>query len=316
MRRLIVLSVALGLALSLVPTDAAAYPERPIKLIVPWAAGGDTDVIKRVWAEMAKNHLGQPVVVANITGASGTKGAKEARGSAPDGYTIYSVHESIHTTYYTGVSDVSYRDFEPVCLVSSTPSFLAASPTTPWSTFKDLAADVRKRPGEVKVGATLGSTSHFFPAMIARAGKLQWKYVSYEGTAPRMTALLGGHIDLAETNLTQLDKVRAGKMKLLAIAAEKRHPEVPDLPTLSELGIDVTYAVSRGVLAPKGTPAAALQKLEAACRRVTSDPAFAAEMKKHGTDVRFLDRKAYEAFLKTSDAANAELATELGYKRN
>jgi putative tricarboxylic transport membrane protein len=99
--------------------------------------------------------------------------------------------------------------------------------------------------------------------MVERAAKVKWKYVSYEGTAPRMTALLGGHIELAETNLTQLDKVKAGKMKLLAIATEKRHPEVSDLPTLSELGIEVTYAVSRGLVAPKGTPEPALVKLAA-----------------------------------------------------
>lgn len=312
-----------GLALPLVliaallgtSSTAAAYPDRPIKFIVPWAAGGDTDVIKRVWAEAAKKHLAQPIVVANITGASGTRGAKEAKGSPPDGYTIYSVHESIHTTFHTGVSDVSYRDFEPVCLATSTPSIVAASAASPWKTFQELVEDSRKRPEQVKVGATLGSTSHFFPAMVEQAAKVKWKYVSYEGTAPRMTALLGGHIDVAETNLTQLDKVKAGQMKLLAIATEKRHPDVPDLPTLSELGVKVTYAVSRGILAPKGTPEAALAKLEDVCRKVTADPAFAAEMKKHGTDVRFLDRKAYASFLEGSDAENAELAAALGYKR-
>ncbi|MGH7277208.1 MAG: Bug family tripartite tricarboxylate transporter substrate binding protein [Candidatus Rokuibacteriota bacterium] len=315
MRRIIVPLAILTVALFAVSAGFAAYPERPIKMIVPWAAGGDTDVIKRVWADMAKKHLDQPIIVANITGASGTKGAREAKGSPADGYTIYSVHESIHTTYHTGVSDVSYRDFEPVCLIASTPSIVAASGASPWKTFKDLMEDSRKRPGDIKVGATLGSTSHFFPAMVERGAKIKWKYVSYEGTAPRMTALLGGHIDLGESNLTQLDKVKAGQMKLLAIATEKRHPAVPDLPTLTELGVDVTYAVSRGILAPKGTPEPALARLEQVCAKVTSDPAFAAEMKKHGTDVKYLDRKAYATFLEKSDAQNAELAGDLGYKR-
>jgi tripartite-type tricarboxylate transporter receptor subunit TctC len=307
--------LAVGLAAALAAPGLAAYPERPIKMIVPWAAGGDTDVIKRVFAEMMKKHVDQPVIVANITGASGTRGAKEAKASPADGYTIYSVHDSIHTTFHTGVSDVSYRDFEPVCLVASTPSILASAPNTPWKTLKDLLEDARKRPDQIKVGATLGSTSHFFPAMVERGAKVKWKYVSYEGTAPRMTALMGSHIDVAETNLTQLDKVRAGQMRMLAIATEKRHPEVPDLPTLKELGIDVAYAVNRGVLAPKGTPEAALARLEQACARVTQDPAFAQEMKKHGTDVRYLDRKAYGAFLEKEDAANAELASALGYSR-
>src|SRR5574341_2077235 len=102
--------------------EAAGYPERPIKFIVPWAAGGDTDAIKRVFANLLQKELGQPVVVVNVTGASGTVGAREAKNAPPDGYTIYSVHDSIHSTYYTGVSDVNYPDFEAVCHVTSTPS--------------------------------------------------------------------------------------------------------------------------------------------------------------------------------------------------
>lgn len=315
MRRVQALALATALLGSLASLGLAAYPERPVKMIVPWAAGGDTDAIKRVFAEIAKKYFPEPLVVTNITGASGTKGAREAKASPPDGYTIYSTHDYIHTTYHTGVSDVSYRDFEPICLVTSTPSILAASPASPWTSFQDLVADSQKRPGEIKVGATLGSTSHFFLVMVERGAGVRWKYVSYEGTAPRMTALMGNHIDLAETNLTQLDKVKAGKMKLLAIATEKRHPAAPDLPTLKELGINVAYAVNRGFLAPKGTPEAALLRLEELCAKVTADPAFAEAMAKQGTDVRFLGRKAYAEFLEKEDALNAELAKSLGYAR-
>ncbi|MBI4590843.1 MAG: tripartite tricarboxylate transporter substrate binding protein [Candidatus Rokubacteria bacterium] len=315
MKRAFSCALAIVLLGSLASLGLAAYPERPVKMIVPWAAGGDTDAIKRVWAEIAKKYLPQPIIIANITGASGTKGAKEAKGAPPDGYTIYSTHDYIHTTYYTGVSDVSYRDFEPICLTTSTPSILAASPNSPWKSMKDLLEDSKKRPGEIKVGATLGSTSHFFPAMIEREAKVKWKYVSYEGTAPRMTALMGGHIELGETNLTQLDKVKAGQMKLLAIATDKRHPEVPDLPTLKELGINVTYAVNRGFVAPKGTPEEALAKMEEVCAKVAKDPAFADAMRKQGTDVSFLGRKAYRDFLEKNDTLNAELASALGYTR-
>jgi tripartite-type tricarboxylate transporter receptor subunit TctC len=292
--------------------EGAAYPERPIKFIVPWAAGGDTDAIKRVFGNMLQKELGQPVVVANITGASGTVGAREAKNAPPDGYTLYSTHDYIHSTYYTGVSDVNYTDFEPVCLATATPSILTASGKARWTTFKELLDDVKRRPGEITMGATLGSTSHFFPALIEREAKIKWKYVSYEGTAPRMTALLGGHIELGESNLTQTDKVKAGALKFLAIATEKRHPEVPDVPTLKELGVNVVYAVNRGVLAPKGTPEVALARLEAACEKVTKDPAFAQAMRKQGTDVQLLGRKAYAEFLKKNDQLNKDLAAELG----
>ncbi|MBI1893615.1 MAG: hypothetical protein HYS14_05855 [Candidatus Rokubacteria bacterium] len=165
------------------------------------------------------------------------------------------------------------------------------------------------------MGATLGSTSHFFPAMIEKDTGAKWKYVSYEGTAQRMTALLGGHIELGETNLTQHDKVKAGQMKMLAIATERRSPEIPDVPTLKELGINVVYAVNRGYLVPKGTPEAIQVQLEQTCEKVTKDPAFAESMKKQGTDIVFLGRKAYADFLKKNDGLNAEVAQALGIKK-
>ncbi len=294
----------------------AAYPERPIKLIVPWAAGGDTDVIYRTFQQGFQERLGGTVVVTNVGGASGTKGAKEAKDSPADGYTIFAVHDSIHSTYYTGVADVNWTDFEPICLVSATPSIITASPKTPWKDMKSLLADAKAKPGTITVGATLGSTSHFFPAMVEKAAGIKFKYVSYEGTAPRMNALLGGHIDLAESNLTQKGKADAGQMKFLAVATEKRLAEVPDVPTLKELGIDVEYAVNRGLVAPKGTPADALAKLRAACGAAAKDPAFAEQMKKHGTFVRYLNASEYTEFLKRNDTLNKDLSKELGmYKR-
>jgi len=300
-------------ALALMPLVAQAqYPDRPIKLIVPWVAGGDTDNIFRPFAPLLQKHIGQTVVIANVGGASGTKGAKEAKDSPPDGYTLYAVHDYIHSTYYTGVADVTYSDFEPICLISSTASVLTASPKTPWGDWKALLADARARPGQITVGATLGSTSHFFPALIEKAAGIKFKYVSYEGLAPRMNAILGGHIDLTDANMTQKGKVEAGQLKFIAIATEKRNPELPNLPTLKELGIDVVYDVNRGVLVPKGTPAPVVAKLESACAAAAKEPAFAEAMKKQATDVRFMDRRTYAAWLKKNDELNKTLAKDLG----
>ena len=296
-------------------TAGAAYPDRPIKMIVPWAAGGDTDAIHRVIANSMEKQLGKPVVVVNIAGASGTVGAREAMKAAPDGYTILAIHDFIHTTYYTGVGDLTYKDFDPVALLTSTPSVFAAYGKTPWNSMKELLVDARKRPEQITVGVSLGSTSHFFPAMIAQAAGIKWKYVSYEGTAPRMTALMGGHVLLGETNLTQLDKLKAGQIKMLAIATAARVPEASDMPTLKELGIDIVYAVNRGIVAPKGTPEAVLAKLEDACGKAAKDPAVTDAMKKQGTLVEFLNRKSYGDFLLKNDKINADLAQALGYKR-
>ena len=312
MKRLLTSALVVALVGSLAALGLAAYPDRPVKLIVPWAAGGDTDNIFRPFTPALQKALGATVVIANVTGASGTVGAREAKNSPPDGYTVYAIHDYIHSTYYTGVSDVNYTDFEPICLITSTPSILTASPKTKWTSWQELLNDLKARPGQITVGATLGSTSHFFPALVEKEAKIKFKYVSYEGLAPRMNAILGGHIDLTDGNLTQRGKVEAGQLKFIAIATEKRNPEIPSVPTLKELGINVVFAVERGIVAPKGTPADILAKLETACAQATKDPAFAESMKKQGTEVRYLDRKAYAEFFKTNDAVNKELARDLG----
>jgi len=302
-----------GIVAALLPLAAlAAYPERPIKMIVPWAAGGDTDNIFRPFAPLLQKHLGQSVVIANVGGASGTRGAKEAKDAPPDGYTLYAVHEYIHSTYWAGVADVQYSDFEPICLISSTPSVLTASPKTPWKSWQELLADAKARPGQITVGATLASTSHFFPALIEKATGIKFKYVSYEGLAPRMNAILGGHIDLTDSNLTQKGKVEAAQLKFLAIATEKRHPEMPNIPTLKELGVNVVFDVNRGIMAPKGTPPDVLAKLGSACAAAVKDPEFAKAMRLQGTDVRHLGREAYAKWLKQTDDLNRTLAKDLG----
>ena len=298
---------------ALVPVAAqAAYPERPIKMVVPWAAGGDTDNIFRPFAPLLQKGLGQSVVIANVGGASGTKGAKEVKDSPADGYTLYAVHDYIHSTYWAGVADVQYTDFEPICLIASTPSVLTASAKTPWKNWQDFLADAKKRPGQITVGATLASTSHFFPALIEQAAGIKFKYVSYEGLAPRMNAILGGHIDLTDSNLTQKGKVEAKQLKFLAIATEKRHPEMPDVPTLKELGVNVIYDVNRGIMVPKGTPGDVISKLGSACAGAAKDPEFGKAMKLQGTDVRYLDRGAYTKWLKQNDDLNRNLAKDLG----
>jgi tripartite-type tricarboxylate transporter receptor subunit TctC len=304
--------LAAVLAAALASQALAEFPDRPVKMIVPWAAGGDTDNIFRPLAPELQKHLGQPVVIANVTGASGTVGAREAKSSPPDGYTLYAVHDYIHLTFYAGISDVKYSDFEPVCMVSATPSVLTASAKTPWKTWAELAADAKKRPGQVTVGATLGSTSHIFPALLEKAAGLKFRYVSYDGLAPRMNALLGGHTDLTDSNLTQKGKVEAGLLRFLAIASEKRDPEIPDVPTLKELGMNVVYEVVRGILVPKGTPAPVRAKLEEACERATREVSFAQAMKLQGTRVAFMNGKDYGVFLDKIDSENKMVMAELG----
>lgn len=300
------------LGLTLATPALADFPERPIKMIVPWAAGGDTDNVFRPFVPHFQKHIGQTVVIANVSGASGTVGAREARNSPPDGYTLFAVHDYIHLTYYAGMADVSYKDFEPICRIAATPSVLTASAKTPWKTFKEFVEDAKKRPGEITVGATLGSTSHLFPATIEKATGIKLKYVSYDGLAPRMNAILGGHVDLTDSNLTQKGKVEAGELKFLAVATEQRLPEIPDVPTLKENGVNIVYEVVRGLLVPKGTPADVRAKLDEACAKATAEPEYAEALRLQGTRAAYLNAKDYGAFLDKLDADNKKIMTELG----
>ena len=189
---------------------------------------------------------------------------------------------------------------------------LTASAKTPWKNWQELVEDAKKRPGEISVGATLGSTSHIFPAVVEKMAGLKFKYVSYDGLAPRMNALLGGHINLTDSNLTQKGKVEAGLLRYLAIASEKRDPETPDVPTLKELGMNIVYEVVRGILVPKGTPAPVRAKLEEGCTKATREASFAQAMKLQGTRVAFLNANDYAKFLAKTDEENKVVMTDLG----
>ncbi len=311
------------LVFSVTPLAGAEYPARPIKLIVPWAPGGDTDAIMRIFAGYMSDALGQWVQVVNIKGGSGTVGAREAKNAKPDGYTLFSAHESIITTYATGIADFTWDQYEPICLVSSTPSVVAAYPGTPYQTFKDVLTTAKAKPNTIKFGATIGSTSQFFPLMIEHNAGIKFRFVSYEGTAPRMRAIVGGHIELAETNIPGgKEYMEAEKLRLLAIATDERSKELPEVPTLKEVGVNVTYSVNRGWMAPKGTPEPILAKLEQACEQVTKADKldkkfityrkFGVAMRAFGTGVRFLNRKEYADYLRNNFDKTVEVAKLMG----
>lgn len=302
-----------AIALTLTGAARAEYPDRAIKLIVPWAAGGDTDVIFRPFANLLQKELKQPVVIANVGGASGTVGEREAASAAPDGYTVFGSHDFIHSVYFGGMTDIKYSDaFEPVCMVSSTPSVITVGSKTPWKTFKELVEDAKKRPEQITVGASLGSTSQYSIALAAKAAGVKFKYVPYDGTAKRMTALLSGNIDIGDSNLTQKSKVEAGLLRFLANMSEKRTTGLEDVPTLKELGYNVSYAVSRGLMVPKGTPAPVIAKLNDACAKAAKDPEYGKAMLLQGTDVDYRDPKGYAAYLQQADKDTKEVARDLG----
>jgi tripartite-type tricarboxylate transporter receptor subunit TctC len=292
---------------------AAEYPEKPIKLIVPWKAGGDTDVLMRIIAHYGGKYLGQPMVVVNVGGVGGTLGARQGKDARPDGYTLTATHESVITSNIVGVAEFNYSSFIPLANMVGTPGIIAARSNAPWSNIRELIADARKRPGQITFGATLGSTSHFVPLEVAHAAGIEFKIVGYEGTADRQTALLGGFLDLGESNPASGKKYfQAKKLKALGIATVKRHPMIPDLPTLKEQGLDVIIEVNRGICAPLNTPKPIVDKLVTALGKASEDPEFIKKIKDLGTSVKFLPTEEYKAHIEKETRRYTVLAQKFG----
>ena len=305
-------------AASAAPAFAVELPCRAVRMIVPWNAGGDTDLIFRPVAE-AVNALAPkaPLQVVNIGGQSGNKGAREVRAAKPDGCTLLAMHDSQITTFLAGGVDFTWDVFQPVALLTYTPSMVAAGTKTPYNDLPGLIDYAKKNPGQIKAGVTTGSTSQFLQLLIEDAAKISFKYVPYEGTRERNTALLANNIDVGEGNiLTAKEYVKNNQMKALGIATEKRDPIMPDLKTMREQGVDVVYGLSRGVVLPKGASADLVAYYEDLFRRAMQAPKVKEVMDTHSTWIQFKGAKDYAEFLKKEYGNSERLAIKIGlYKK-
>jgi putative tricarboxylic transport membrane protein len=311
--RTLVLALAALALIAPAGAQAAELPCRAVKFIIPWAAGGDTDIIMRTIVNAAQQVLGKDIAVVNISGQGGNKGAKEARGDKPDGCTLFSGHDSMQTSYLSGRVDFNYFGMEPIALLTETPSIVAAHKDVPWNNMRDVIAAARKAPGTILYGATLGSTSHFFPLQIEAATGVKFKYVPYDGTRERMTALLAHNIDLGELNIISAQQyLKEGSLKALGIATEKRDPRLPNVPTLKEQGVDVVYGVNRGIFAPPGTPEPILKLWEDVFHKAVERPDVVKAIEGKGTVIDFRDREQYIAFLKKDVQTTTAIAKAVG----
>ena len=294
---------------SALQAGAAAYPEKAVQLLVPWGAGGDSDASMRIFAHYLGEELGKPVVVVNVPGAGGNLGNRQGKDAAADGYTITMVHESVVTSALVGMADFTYEDFALVANVCYAPMYLATRPDAPWNNVQEMAAYAKENPGKITFGATLGSVSHFFPLDVAYTGKMDIKIIGYDGTAKRMQGLLGSFIDLGEANPgTASDLFSSGKLKLLGSASEERFELTPDAPTLKEQGLPVFIGVTRGIVAPKGTPEPVLARLEEACQKVCDNPEYKEKIKASGSVSHFRNRADYQKLLADMTAHMRTLA--------
>jgi len=310
-------SLAAGVTLALAltaPLTATAqdYPERAVEFIVPWSPGGGSDTLMRIVANNIKPFLGAEMPVINMPGAGGTVGLREASRRNADGYTISQVHEGLLTASATGLTKLKWTDFEPVALMTASPQFLVIGKDLPYKNFKEFVAYAKANPGKITMGVTLAGVPHLHAAMIEEAFGLKFSYVGYEGTGQRIRALVGGNLDAAIGDISSAAKFdENGDLIFLAVGSKKRMTQAPDVPTFKELGADLELAVTRGIVAPKGTPAAAKDALEAAFGKMSTDPTFVKQINNAGAAVDFRGQKGYAAYLNSLSSTVDRLAAVL-----
>lgn len=265
--------------------QAGDYPNRPIKLIVPFAPGGSTDMVARMLADKMTQVLGQPVVVDNKGGAGGSIGADAIAKSAPDGYTIGMATVSTHganPAIYAKLPYNAVKDFAPITNVMSVPSVFVVHPSVPAKTMQEFIALAKAKPGKYTFASPgTGSLGHANIENFMNLADIQLLHIPYKGAGQAITDALGGQVDSMTDNLpSTLSNIQSGKLRPLAVLALKRSPVLPDVPTYSELGYPgMGDGGWFGLVAPAGTPKPIIDKLNAAAHKVMAMPDYVEKQK-------------------------------------
>ena len=289
MKRLMQAAIAAVLALS-GPVAAQGYPNRAITLVVPFAAGGPTDVVARTLGAAMSRTLGQTVVIENKVGAGGTIAVNAVAKANPDGYTILIHHNGMATAtaLYRKLPYNPLTDFEYVGQVADVPMTLLAKKDMPADNLRDFIAYVRANKEKINLAnAGLGAVSHLCGMLFQQAVGVELTTIPFQGTGPAMTALLGGQVDMLCDQTTQtIPHIKAQKVKFYGVTTKQRIAALPDAPTLDEQGLkDFEVVVWHGIYAPKGTPADATEKVNQALRAALRDPGVASKFAELGAQI-------------------------------
>ena len=291
------------LALALGATTAVAqdYPTRPITIIVPFAAGGPTDVVARIVGDHMSKTLGQTLVIENLVGAGGTTASTRAMRAAPDGYTIIMGHMGTHAASVALYPNLAYKpdvDFEPIGMAAGTPILILSKKDFAPKDLKEFVAYVKANETKLNMAhAGVGSVSHVTGLLLNHLLKAKPTLIPYQGTGPAMNALVGGQVDyMTDQIVNAVPQVQGGTIKAYAIGTAERNPALPNVPTSKEAGLpDFEASAWNALFAPKGTPKAALDKLSAALDRALDDEATRKRLLDLGSDLPGKERRGPQA---------------------
>jgi tripartite-type tricarboxylate transporter receptor subunit TctC len=271
-------------------TASGGYPNQPIKLMVPWPAGGGVDTTARMISEPLAQKLGQPIVIDNRGGAGGNIGTELAVRAKPDGYNLLMGSISpnaVNVHLYNKLGFDPIKDFAPIVYVSAVPNILVVPASSPYKTVQDVIDAAKANPGKLNYGSGgVGSSQHLAAVQFMSAAKIDIVHVPYKGTAPAEADLAAGHISLMLDTTTCLPFVASGRMRALAVASKERNPALPNVPTFDEVGLPGVYASSwYGLMAPAGTPRPIIDKLNAQANEVLQSPDMKRRMAEFGAEV-------------------------------
>ena len=318
---LLLLSTALALPAGLAYAQAQPYPNKPIRLIVGFPPGGGTDVVARIIQPKLAEHLGQPVVIENRPGATGTVAAGMVAKSPADGYTLMMGHVSVNAIAPSLFPKLPYdviRDFAPVTLTASVPHFVVVHPSLPVTSVKELIAHSKAQPGKLSFpSAGNGSTPHLAGEMFKSMAGINLVHVPYKGTGQSMQDLLAGQHQVAfDTLPASAPYVRAGRLRALAVSSTKRLAEFPDVPTVAEAGVPgYQLATWYGVFAPAGTPLAIVNRLHAEIARAMQAPETRVRLGEIGVDDTVTrSPEEFAAIVRADTARYAKVVKDAGLK--
>jgi tripartite-type tricarboxylate transporter receptor subunit TctC len=292
----------------------ADYPARPIKVVVPYPAGGLVDLITRVVTERLAASLGQQFVIESRAGANGTIATASVAHAEPDGYTLLMITDShaVNPLFYKNLSYDSVKDFAPIGLIGKSPMVLTVHVSVPARTVKELIGLARADPGSLSYGSIgLGSASHLAGEMFKLRAGVDMLHVPYRGGAPAVNDLIAGHLKtMFLTPVSGLPHIQAGKLAPLAIAAPARFELMPDVPTMAEAGVPLEAAYWVGMVAPAATPPAVIAKLEKALSEATAAADVRGRLTQMGAVVTPLAPAAFGDFIRADLKAWADFVAE------
>ncbi len=296
---------------------ADPFPTKSIDIIVPAGAGGGTDMVARALANKAKDILGKPVVIVNKPGGSGSIGFTAGQTAKPDGYTVTMFFLEIVILPHLGTAPADYTKFEPIMMLNADPAAFTVAADAPWNTLEEFTAYAKANPGKVRM-ANSGSGSGWHLTAVAFEQKtgVKFAHIPFNGAAPGVTAILGGNVEAIAVSPAEVGaQVAAGKLKMLAIASEKRSKNFPNVPTFKERGIDVVMGTWRGMGVPLGTPPAVVKTLHDAFKKAMDDPAFIEQMDKADLGLRYMNAQDTTKFLKAEYDNFSVLTEAVGLKK-